>query len=164
MDAAQKLIKNIAILAATGLLLSAVGLAQPTLVATPTTVAIGASGFNTANVTSSDNGTTVITYSIGAPTFTSGDPQWLTVSGGTTTPSTLTFTAHNVAGLSAAVHTATVVLHPANHTQDLTITATFDTSGGGGGGGSTLIPSQTSVALTSAASTAQITITNSSVA
>ena len=158
MDAAQKLLKNAAILTAATLLLSTVGLAA-TLVATPTTVAIGVSGFNTAGVTSSD-GTTVIAFSFGTPSYTGGDPQWLTVSGGTATPATLTFTAHNVAGLPAALHTATVTLTPGN----VVITVTFDTTGSGGGGGGTLAASQNPVNLTSAANATTISITSTSLA
>jgi uncharacterized protein (TIGR03437 family) len=149
MDAAQKLLKNIAILTAATLLLSTVGLAAVTLVATPATVAIGATGYNTAAVTSSD-GTTIINYSIGTPTYSGGDPAWLAVSGVSTTPSTLTFNAHNVAGLSSALHTATVTLTPSGAIAALTVTVTYDTSGGGGsGGGSTLTASKTSVSLDS---------------
>src|ERR1035438_708604 len=149
MDAAQKLLKNIAILTAAALLLSTVGLAQPTLVATPSTVAIGATGYNTADVTSSDG--TVITYTIGTPIYTGGDPAWLAVSGVTTTASTLTFNAHSVAGLSATLHTATVMLTPTSPAgvAALTITVTYDTTGGGGSGGSTLTASKLSVSLDS---------------
>src|ERR1035441_10681410 len=112
MDAAQKLLKNIAILTATALLLSTAGLAA-TLVATPTVVLPGDTGGpNTANVTSSD-GTTVITFTIGTPVYTPGDPAWLPfVTGGTTTPATLSFQATNRAGLSTGPHTAKVTLHP----------------------------------------------------
>jgi len=159
MDAAQKLLKNIAILTAAALLLSTVGLAATTLVA-PSTVAIGATGYNTADVSSSD-GTTIITYSIGTPSYTGGDPAWLAVSGVGTTPSTLTFTAHSVAGLSAALHSATVTLTPTSPAglAAVTITVTYDTSGGGGGGGtSTLTASNTTVSLDSIHTSATVDI------
>src|ERR1017187_5064155 len=161
MDASQKLIKNIAILAATGLLLSAVGLAQPTLVATPTTVVIPASASNTASVTSSD-GTTVITYTVGTPRY-NGDPAWLTVTptGTTTTAATtsLQFTARNVAWGSASPHTATVTLTPTNGTAAVVITVSYDTGGGGGGGGATLFADRSSVALTSTSRATTVNIT-----
>ena len=160
MDAAQKLIKNIAILAATGLLLSAVGLAQ-TLVATPTTVVIPASGSNTAAVTSSDS-ITVITYTIGTPSY-NGDPPWLTVTGGTTTPSTLSFQARNVAFVSATPHTATVTLTPTTGPQ-VVITVSYDTGGGGGGGGATLFADRSSVALTDTSRATTVSITTNAMA
>ena len=157
MDAAQKLFKNIAILTAATLLLSTVALAQPTLVVTPTTVPIGATGYNTANVNSSDG--TTVTYTIGAPSYTGGDPAWLAVSGVGTTPETLTFNAHNVAGLSLAVHTATVLLSPTNGTAAVTITVTYDTTGGGGGtGSSTLTASVSAVTLDSIHTSATVNI------
>ena len=134
MDAAQKLLKQIAILTTAVLLLSTVGLAA-TLVVPVTTVSIGAGGYVDASVTSSD--ATVITYVVGLPAYSGGDPAWLTVSptGSTDTAATagLRFTAHSV-GLSAAVHSATVTLTPtAGATASVTITVTWDTSGGGGG-------------------------------
>src|ERR1035441_3292427 len=136
MDAAQKLLKASAILLAFALLMAAPGWAVPTLVVNPTTVAIGTTGFNTANVTSSD-GMTVITYTIGTPSYTGGDPAWLySITGSTTTPATLSFYARN-SGLSAGVHTATVVLYPTNGAPNVTVTVTYDNTGGGGGGGST---------------------------
>src|ERR1035441_2554090 len=159
MDAAQKLIKNIAILTAAALLLSTVGLAQ-TLVA-PTTVSIGATGFNDASVTSSD-GTTAITYTIGVPSFTAGDPAWLTVSGGTTTPTSVHFQASNPATLSQAMHTATVTLTPSGASAGIpavTITVTYDTTAGGGGtGSSTLTASSTAVTLDSIHTSATVSI------
>jgi uncharacterized protein (TIGR03437 family) len=162
MDAAQKLIKNIAILTAATLLLSTVGLAA-NLVATPTTVVLPpATAFHTAAVSSSD-GTTVINYTIGATNYNGGDPAWLTVTGGTATPATLNFQARGVAFVSASPHTATVTLTPTTGTPVM-ITVSYDTGGGGGGGGSTLIPSQPSIALTSAANSTTINIMNGSAA
>src|ERR1035438_3613623 len=102
MDAAQKLFKNIAILTAATLLLSTVALAQPTLVVTPTTVPIGATGYNTANVNSSDG--TTVTYTIGAPSYTGGDPAWLAVSGEGTTPETLTRSEEHTSELQSLRH------------------------------------------------------------
>jgi uncharacterized protein (TIGR03437 family) len=165
MDAAQKLLKNVAILTAAVLLLSTVGLAT-TLVA-PASVAIGATGSNTASVTSSD--ATVITYTVGSPAYSGGDPAWLTVSpsGSTTTAATasLFFQARNAAGLAAAVHTATVVLAPTTPTglAAVQITVTYDTSGGGGTGtGTTLVGSKTSVSLNSTTFSDTVNITNTS--
>src|ERR1019366_6334321 len=163
MDAAQKLLKNIAILTAAALLLSTVGLAQPTLVA-PATVSIGATGSNDASVNTSDG--SVITFTIGAPDYSAdpGAPAWLTVTGGTTTPANLHFQARNVAGLSSAVHTATVTLTPSGAVLAVTITVTFDTTGGGGGGGgsTTLIASKTAVSLGSIITSDTVNITTTS--
>jgi len=161
MDAAQKLLKQIAILTTAVLLLSTVGLAA-TLVVPVTTVSIGAGGYVDASVTSSD--ATVITYVVGLPAYSGGDPAWLTVSptGSTDTAATagLRFTAHSV-GLSAAVHSATVTLTPtAGATASVTITVTWDTSGGGGGTTTTLSASKTTVNLTSTLLADTVTITN----
>ena len=168
MDAAQKLLKNIGILTATALLLSATGLAT-TLNVAPLTVAIPATtGSNSASVTSSDGATTPITFTIGAPTYTNGDPAWLLpIQGGTTTPTSLEFTIRN-SGLSQALHTATVVLHPtipASGVADVMITVTYDPrTGGGGGGSSTLSASQTTLNLTSIITEAFVTISTTNVA
>src|ERR1035437_9803873 len=91
MDAAQRLLKNSAILAATALLMATVGLAQPTLnVATSVTMA--GTGGQDVTVTSSGSPTTEISYSIGAPSYAAdGGGSWLGVTGGTTTPASLSF-------------------------------------------------------------------------
>src|ERR1039457_2378625 len=103
MDAAQKLLKTSAILLAIALLMAAPGWAQPTLQA-PSTVNIGNTGSNFAQVTSSAAGTTEITYTIGAVDYsgdTTGAPAgWLLVSGGTTTPANLNFSIRTASGLS----------------------------------------------------------------
>src|ERR1039458_4365987 len=85
MDAAQRLLKNSAILAATALLMATIGLAQPTLnVATNVTMA--GTGGQDVTVTSSGSPTTEISYSIGAPSYAAdGGGSWLGVTGGTTT-------------------------------------------------------------------------------
>ena len=163
MDAAQKLLKASAILLAIALLMAAPGWAQPTLVV-PGTVAIGAAGSNDASVTSSAAGTTEITYTIGLPDYSAdpGAPAWLTVTGGTTTPTSLHFQARNVAGLSSAMHSATVILHPtAPAGADSAITVTFDTSGGGGGS-STLTAAPPTVALTDIITSQGVNISTSS--
>src|SRR5450759_5076923 len=118
MDAAQKLIKNIAILTVAALLLSTVGLAA-NLVATPNPVVLPpATASGDASVTSSDG--TTITYTIGPPSYNGGDPAWLAVSptGTTTTAATpsLHFQASHVAFVSASPHTATVTLTPTTGT------------------------------------------------
>src|ERR1019366_4583047 len=165
MNAAQKLLKKIAILTAAALLLSTVGLAQPTLVATPTTVVLPATGSNDAAVTSSDG--TTMSYTIGAPSYNGGDPAWLTVTptGATTTAATtsLHFQARNVAFVSASPHTATVTLTPVNGTAAVVITVSYDTGGGGGGGSSTLTASNTNVSLDSIHTSATVNIGTTSV-
>lgn len=167
MDTAQKLLKTTGLLLAIALLMVAPGWAQTTLLA-PSSVSIGSTGFNTASVTSSASPTTEITYGIGTPNVGS-DPNWLTVTGGTTTPASLTFRA-NAAGLSSGPHTATVILTPIAPTgvAAVTISVTFDGSGGGGGGGGSNILTATpggavnlSAALNSQAS-ANVTINTSS--
>src|ERR1035438_192506 len=104
MDAAQKLLKASAILLAFALLMAAPGWALPTLVVPSATVAIPVASrtSNPQSVTSSD-GTTVIAFA--ASINYAGDVAWLYVSGGTTTPTSLTFSALSVGGFSATVHT-----------------------------------------------------------
>jgi uncharacterized protein (TIGR03437 family) len=169
MDAAQKLLKNSAILTATALLLATVGLAQTLVVSPGTTVAIGGTGFNTASVASSAAGTTEITYTIGAPDYSAdvaGTAHWLSVSGTVTTPSNLVFTA-STAGLSAGPHAATVTLTPTAPTglTAVVITVTFNGagSGGGGGGSTTLTASLNPVNLSSSVTSTSDNITTTSV-
>ena len=64
MDTAQKLLKTSAILIAIALLMAAPGWAQPALLA-PSTVTIGATGSNSANVASS---ATAITFTLAGAT------------------------------------------------------------------------------------------------
>src|ERR1039457_7513851 len=76
MDAAQRLLKNSAILAATALLMATIGLAQPPLnVATNVTMA--GTGGQDVTVTSSGSPTTEISYSIGSPVYLDSDSGWL---------------------------------------------------------------------------------------
>src|ERR1039458_2217459 len=105
MDAAQRLLKNSAILAATALLMATVGLAQPTLnVATSVTMA--GTGGQDVSVTSSGSPTTEITYAIGAPSYAAdGGGSWLGVTGGTTTPASLSFSLAR-APLTGGIHSA----------------------------------------------------------
>ncbi len=161
MDAAQKLLKNLAILTATALLLSSIGLAAT--LAAPSTVVISASGSNDASVTSSDG--TPVTYTIGPPSYTGGDPAWLTVTGGTTTTATLTFTARNVPWVSASPHSATVTLTPSGPSAGIpavTIMVTYDSGGGGGGGSATLSASPNTVPLTNTITSATVAISTTS--
>ena len=163
MDAAQKLLKNIAILTAIALLLSTVGFAvTPTLVVTPNPVPIGATRqSDPVSVTSSD-GTTPITFAIGPPTYTGADSSWLQVSpsGTAATPASLTFSARNIV-LSAALHTAYVDLTPTSPSgTPVRITVTYDTSGTGIS--TTLTASTTNVSLTNTIATANVNITNAS--
>ena len=138
MDAAQKLLRTSALVLALSLLMAAPGWAQ-TLVA-PSSVTIGNTGSNGANITSSAAGTTEITYAI-ATTYsndTSGSGSWLVVTGGTVTPATLNFGLRNgtTAGISSGA-AATVTLTPSSPSTatGLTITVTFNGSSSGGGGG-----------------------------
>ncbi len=74
MDAAHKLLKNLAILLVLSLLMTAAGWSQTLQV--PSTVTIGSTGSNTAFVTSSASPTTEITYTIGPPSvYRLGDPS-----------------------------------------------------------------------------------------
>ena len=162
MDAAQKLLKASAILLAFALLMAAPGWALPTLVVPSATVAIPVATRTSdpQSVTSSD-GTTAITFATSINY--AGDVAWLYVSGGTMTPTSLTFSALSVGGFSATVHTATVTLTPTSPAgvAAVQITVTYDNTGSGGGGGSTtLAASQTTVALTSVTDAAIVTITN----
>ncbi len=143
MDAAHKLLKNLAILLALSLLMTAAGWSQTLQVAS--SVTIGSSGSNFTFVTSSASPTTEITYTISSPDYSidsSNPPHWLTVSPSsgpvTTVPggNSLNFTA-NTAGLSSGSHSAKVTLTPTAPTglAPVSITVTFTGTGNGGGGG-----------------------------
>src|ERR1017187_7323196 len=154
MDAAQRLLKNSAILAATALLMATVGLAQPTLnVATSVTMA--GTGGQDVSVTSSGSPTTEITYAIGAPSYAAdGGGSWLGVTGGTTTPASLSFSLAR-APLTGGAHVATVTLTPdpvlSPGVAAVTITVTYNSGRSGGGGASVLSASPTTVSLTAGA-------------
>src|ERR1017187_3447692 len=159
MDAAQKLLKASAILLAFALLMAAPGWAV-TLNVASTTVAIPVASrvSEPVSVTSSASPTTEITFATSINY--AGDVAWLSVSGGNMTPASLQFTALNVGGFSATVHTATVTLTPSSPAgvAAVQITVTYNNTGGGGGGGSTtLSASTTTVALTSVTTAATIT-------
>src|ERR1039458_289506 len=131
MDAAQRLLKNTAILAATALLMATIGLAQPTLnVATSVTMA--GTGGQDVSVTSSGSPTTEITYAIGAPSYAAdGGGSWLGVpSGSQTTPASLSFR------LARGPFTTTM---------------TYNSGSAGGGGPTVLSASPTTVSLTAGA-------------
>ena len=155
MDAAHKLLKNLAILLVLSLLMAAPGWAQTLQV--PSTVTIGSSGSNTASVTSSTgtpSGSTEITYTIGTPDYsgdTSGstNTNWLAVSGGTTTPSTLFFSIRTTAGVNNNA-SATVTLTPTTGAA-VTIKVIFTGTGTGGGGSNILSASANPVTLFAAA-------------
>ena len=162
MDAAQKLLKASAILLAFALLMAAPGWAV-TLNVTSTSVAIPTASRTSdpVSVTSSASPTTEITFA--SSINYAGDVAWLGVSGGTTTPTSLTFTANSVSGFSATVHTAYVTLTPntPSGVAAVQITVTYDNRGGGGGGGSTsLSASASTVALSSVTTFAPVTITD----
>src|ERR1035437_8301173 len=141
MDAAQRLLKNSAILAATALLMATVGLAQPTLnVATSVTMA--GTGGQDVSVTSSGSPTTEITYAIGAPSYAAdGGGSWLGVTGDTTRPASVSFSLAR-APLTGCAHVATVMLTPdpvlSPGVAAVTITVTYN-SGSSGGGGATVL-------------------------
>src|ERR1039457_4246339 len=153
MDAAQRLLKNSAILAATALLMATVGLAQPTLnVATSVTMA--GTGGQDVSVTSSGSPTTEITYAIGAPSYAAdGGGSWLGVpSGSQTTPASLSFSLAR-APLTGGAHVATVTLTPTSpaNAAAVTITVTYNSGSSGGGGATVLSASPTTVSLTAGA-------------
>ena len=154
MDAAQRLLKNSAILAATALLMATIGLAQPTLnVATSVTMA--GTGGQDVSVTSSGSPTTEITYAIGAPSYAAdGGGSWLGVTGGTTTPASLSFSLAR-APLTGGAHVATVMLTPdpvlSPGVAAVTITVTYNSGSSGGGGATVLSASPTTVSLTAGA-------------
>src|ERR1039457_7249187 len=154
MDAAQRLLKNSAILAATALLMATIGLAQPTLnVATNVTMA--GTGGQDVSVTSSGSPTTEITYAIGAPSYAAdGGGSWLGGTGGTTTPASLSFSLAR-APLTGGAHVATVMLTPdpvlSPGVAAVTITVTYNSGSSGGGGATVLSASPTTVSLTAGA-------------
>ena len=150
MDAAQRLLKNSAILAATALLMATVGLAQPTLnVATNVTMA--GTGGQDVTVTSSGSPTTEISYSIGSPVYLDSDSGWLGVNGFgyTQTPAPLSFSLAR-APQTGGQHQATVTLTPSSPAgvAAVTITVTYNSGSSGGGGATVLSASPTTVSLT----------------
>src|ERR1017187_6133987 len=166
MDAAQRLLKNSAILAATALLMATVGLAQPTLnVATNVTMA--GTGGQDVTVTSSGSPTTEISYSIGSPVYLDSDSGWLGVNGFgyTQTPAPLSFSLVR-APQTGGQHQATVTLTPSSPAgvAAVTITVTYN-SGPGSGGASILNASVNPVSLNAAVSSqasAAVAITTTS--
>ena len=169
MDAAHKLLKNLAILLVLSLLMAAAGWSQ-TLQA-PATVTIGSSGSNSANITSSTgfpNGSTEITYTIGTPDYTgdtsgSANKNWLAVSGGTVTPASLNFSVVTTAGLNTGA-SATVTLTPTTGTA-VTIKVIFSGTGTGGGGSNILSASANPVNLAAginSSSSGTVNVTTSS--
>ena len=178
MDAAHKLLKNLAILLVLSLLMAAPGWAQTLQVSPSTNVTIGSTGSAFASVTSSagaPTGSTEITYTI-TTTFTGIDTtnsgSWLVVSGGTTTPANLTFSLRNnsASGVNNGA-SATVTLTPTAPAGAVggikTITVTFNGSGnpGGGGGSNILSASANPVNLFAAANsttTSTVSVTTSS--
>jgi uncharacterized protein (TIGR03437 family) len=175
MDAAHKLLKNLAILLVLSLLMTAAGWSQ-TLQA-PSAVTIGSSGSNFAFVTSSAS-PTEITYTIGSPDYSIDSTtslHWLTVSpaSGTslkTVPAPgneLQFTASTAGGLTGT-HSAKVTLTPTAPTglAAVTITVTFTGSGTGGGGGSNVLTASMNPvplnALANSATSGTVNVTNTS--
>src|ERR1035441_5352867 len=162
MDAAQKLLKASAILLAFALLMAAPGWAVTLNVASTTVVIpVASRTSDPVSVTSSD-GTTAITFATSINY--GGDVAWLGVSGGITTPTSLTFTANSVSGFSATVHTATVTLTPTipAGVAAVQITVTYNNTGGGGGGGggARVCAPPSPLFLTSVTTFAPVTITD----
>jgi uncharacterized protein (TIGR03437 family) len=159
MDAAQKLLKNSAILTATAVLLATVGSAAtpPTLIVN-TSVSLAGTGGQIVNVTSSDS-TVPITYTIGSPGYANDNGgstvNWLSASGGTTTPASLTFSLVTTAGLAQGSHQATVVLTPSAPlgVTPVTITITYSSGSGGGGSSGTLSATPSPIYISAAANT-----------
>src|SRR5664279_126069 len=154
MDAAQRLLKNSAILAATTLLMATIGLAQPNLIV-PTSVSMSGTGGQDVSVSSSGSPATEIAYSIGNPVYADSDTGWLAVNGFgyTQTPAQLSFTLAR-APQTGGTHQATVTLTPSSPAgvAAVTITVTYNTGTSGGGGASILSASMTTVPLTAGAS------------
>src|ERR1039458_3652554 len=112
MDAAQKLVKNSALLLISALLVAAPGwcAALPTL-QVPASVIVTSTGLAPAQATSSD-GTTAIPFTIGNANYGSGVTGWLSVTyDQLTTPANLAFHVQGVAGLTPCT-SATVTLTP----------------------------------------------------
>src|ERR1035438_3204660 len=147
MDA-QRLLKNLAILATSTLLMATIGLAQPTLLV-PTSVSMSGTGGQDVNVTSSGSPTTEISYSIGSPVYLDSDSGWLGVNGFgyTQTPAPLSFSLVR-APQTGGQHQATVTLTPSSPAgvAAVTITVTYN-SGPGSGGASILNASVNPVSL-----------------
>src|ERR1039458_3271787 len=170
MDAAQKLVKNSALLLISALLVAAPGwcAALPTL-QVPASVSVTYTGSATVQATSSD-GTTAIPFTIGTPNYGAGVTGWLSASGdnGNTTPSNLTFRVQAVAGLTACT-SATVTLTPtgsgaySSTAQTITVTwANTSSCPGSGGGSTTLTANPTSLNLTNTLNSSPVTISTAS--
>jgi hypothetical protein len=173
MDAAQKLIKNSALLLISALVFGAPAwcASVPTLVV-PSTVTVTSTGFTNQQATSSD-GTTHIPYVIGTPNYGTGPSNWLSVTGDNTTPGNINFQVSGSAGLTAC-STATVTFTPQQGQGNITttwsltpqtVTVTWAGSGtcsGGGGGSTTLTASPTSLSLTNTTNSGTVAITTTS--
>jgi uncharacterized protein (TIGR03437 family) len=167
MDAAHTYFNKTVLFLATALLMVAPGRAQ-TLVLNGGNGAAAVSLTNQATgvtVTSSDN-STAITFTTGIAYANRPNPNldWLSVTGGSTTPTTLSLAVANTSGMDSGVtYTATVTLTSSSPATTGTINVSF-TFGGASSGG-TLTPSQTSVTLSAASgssTSAQITLANNS--
>src|SRR6266536_4274938 len=133
MDATLK-IRRTAILSATALLLASAGLAQtPPTLNVPTSVSLFGTGGQSVNVTSSGD---QITFSIGAPVYSSDDGNWLSVNGATTTPGLINFNLAR-APFTEGTKQASVTLTPSSPAGvapvTINVSYTSGTSGGGGG-------------------------------
>ena len=149
MDAAQKLLKNSAILAAAALLVATVGFAQPTL-----NVSNQAPSFNSINQSDNTNVTSSgdqITFNIDV-TYNDNAGPWLkVVTDKNITPAFVTFSL-NRAPATEGVHSATVTFTPTSPAgvTAKSITVTYTSGNTGGGGGSTMLTASPSPVYLSA--------------
>lgn len=149
MDAAQKLLKNSAILTAAALLVATVGFAQPTL-----NVSNQAPSFNSINQSDNTNVTSSgdqITFNVDVAYNDNAGPWLKVVTDKNTTPAFITFSL-NRAPSTEGVHSATVTFTP---TLPLGVTAksitvTYTSGNTGGGGGSTILTASPSPVYLSA--------------
>jgi uncharacterized protein (TIGR03437 family) len=167
MDAAHTYFNKTVLFLATALLMVVPGRAQTLVLNGSSGTAVVALGNQSTGVAvSSSDGVTPITFAT-ATTYTGTNqpgPNWLSVTGGSTTPATLSLSVAYTAGMVAGqTYTATVTLtssSPAT-TGTISVSFTFGSSGTGG----TLTPSATSVTLSAASgssTSAQITLANNS--
>jgi uncharacterized protein (TIGR03437 family) len=167
MDAAHTLLKKTVLLLALALFAVAPVIQAQTLSSSATAVTLQGTTGAQVNVTSSDS-TTVITFTRSIAYGDNASLNWLSVAGGSTTPTTLFVNLGGLAGsLPAGTHTATVTLtatSPAS-TVSFTVSYTVGSSGGGGGQTGTITAAPSSVplsALSGNTTSTQVTLSTGS--
>ena len=115
MDAVQHFFNKTALFLVIALAVATPGRAAAPVFSVPGTVTLSGSGGQDVPVNSTGGDCATppcsITFSTSTAYANTADPNWLTISGGNATPTTLAFNLGSTAGLAAGTHTATVTLH-----------------------------------------------------